>query len=519
MRSSMDDGVGSGSGWLVRLDGLEREGIGALGERQGDAGDGGGGAVLGGEDDAVVAIAAKIEVGIAPGMELGGAAQGLAGADGAAPFLAWWTTATATAWRRCRSRRKASTGATSPLAFSSMRCRRTNGSRMSSRGFRAATVSSRRPRSVSRSRRRLGAVITWTSSVGEAAAGGGADAVKAAADDVQRVLGGIEQDATGARHREAAQAGSAGGDRDGEVQRQEGFAALRFAADDADGFIGPQAGDQPMLLLGAIGEAMGRLDGKRGHRRRRIAALASPAVAAAQTSKNRVSSIWRASRWAAATSSSSAMIISARRLPWAWSQRAAITSGGHQRRHAGLLQGVAEAFLQVLRRGAFHRQAHAHAAVEGEELVGTQAVGKPPVAGQHDGEQDARIEFGGGQQAQLREDGGLDFLRLVDDEHGPGQGGIDIGLPALAQHLGAGPAVVRLEFDAEQVAHLAVEVGDVGLRAADHAELDVALRRQRSREDAQGSRLAGAGHAGDEGKTTFADELAHTPAERTPRAR
>ena len=68
----------------VRLDRLEREGIGALGERQGDAGDGGGGAVLGGEHDTVVAVAAKVEVGIAPGMELGGAAQGLAGADGAA---------------------------------------------------------------------------------------------------------------------------------------------------------------------------------------------------------------------------------------------------------------------------------------------------------------------------------------------------------------------------------------------------------------------------------------------------
>ena len=37
-----------------------------------------------------------------------------------------------------------------------------------------------------------------------------------------------------------------------------------------------------------------------------------------------------------------------------------------------------------------------------------------------------------------------------------------MGLPALAQHLGAGPAVVGAEFDAEQVAHLAVEVGEIG---------------------------------------------------------
>ena len=108
---------------------------------------------------------------------------------------------------------------------------------------------------------------------------------------MQRVLGGIEQDATGARHREAAQAGGAGGDRNGEVQSQEGFAALGLAADDADGLVGPQAGNQPVLLLRAIGEAMSGLDRQRGHRRRRIGALESPAVAAAHTSKNKVSSI------------------------------------------------------------------------------------------------------------------------------------------------------------------------------------------------------------------------------------
>ena len=34
------------------------------------------------------------------------------------------------------------------------------------------------------------------------------------------------------------------------------------------------------------------------------------------------------------------------------------------------------------------------------------------------------------------------------------------------------------EFDAEQVAHLAVEVGETGLGAAEHADLDVALRRE-----------------------------------------
>ena len=152
---------------------------------------------------------------------------------------------------------------------------------------------------------------------GETDAGGGADAFEAATDDMQRVFGGIEQDAARARDREAAQAGSAGGDGDGQIEGEEGFAAFRLAADDADGFFRPQPVDEPAPLLGAIGETPGRLDRKLGHRRRRIAALVSLGAGTAQVSKNSVSSIWRASRWAAASSSSPAMIIRARGLPWA----------------------------------------------------------------------------------------------------------------------------------------------------------------------------------------------------------
>jgi len=36
--------------------------------------------------------------------------------------------------------------------------------------------------------------------------------------------------------REAAQAGGAGGDSDGQIEGEEGFAAFGLAADDADGF-------------------------------------------------------------------------------------------------------------------------------------------------------------------------------------------------------------------------------------------------------------------------------------------
>ena len=134
---------------------------------------------------------------------------------------------------------------------------------------------------------------------------------------MQRVLGGIEQDAAGPCDREAAQAGGSGGDGDGQIEGEEGFAAFGLAADDADGFLGPQPLDEPAPLLGSLGETPGRLDRKLRHRRRRVAALASLAAGTAQTSKNKSSSICRASRWAAASSSSAAMIISARGLPCA----------------------------------------------------------------------------------------------------------------------------------------------------------------------------------------------------------
>ena len=89
-----------------------------------------------------------------------------------------------------------------------------------------------------------------------------------------------------------------------------------------------------------------------------------------------------------------------------------------------------------------------------------------------------------------------------------------MGLPALAQHLGAGPAVVGAELDAEQVAHLAIEVGEIGLGPAAQADLDVTLLREPLGENAQGDRLAGAGSPGDEGEAAFANQLLDAPAER-----
>jgi len=108
----------------------------------------------------------------------------------------------------------------------------------------------------------------------KADAGGSADTLQAASHDVQGVFCRVEQDASGLRHGEAAQAWSTRRHRDGQVQRQERFAALRFAADDADGIGRPQIGDQPALLLGTSRQRERRRDGQRVQRRRPAAIFA-----------------------------------------------------------------------------------------------------------------------------------------------------------------------------------------------------------------------------------------------------
>jgi hypothetical protein len=145
---------------------------------------------------------------------------------------------------------------------------------------------------------------------------GGADALEPAAHDMQGILGRVEQHPARPGDGEAAQARGAGGDRDGQVQGEEGLAAFRFPADDADGLFGPEPRDEPALLLGAVGKTIGLLDGQPAHRRR-PATLACVGEGVAKSSKNSFSSICAASRCAASASSSPAMFISALRFPCA----------------------------------------------------------------------------------------------------------------------------------------------------------------------------------------------------------
>jgi len=70
-------------------------------------------------------------------------------------------------------------------------------------------------------------------------AGGRGDAFEALAHDVGRVLGGKKEHGAGLVGREAAQARRARGDGDGEIEGEEGLAALRLATDDPDGLSAP----------------------------------------------------------------------------------------------------------------------------------------------------------------------------------------------------------------------------------------------------------------------------------------
>jgi hypothetical protein len=90
----------------------------------------------------------------------------------------------------------------------------------------------------------------------ETDAGRGADAFEAATDDVQRVFGWVKQNAAGAAHCEATQAGDASGDRHGQIESEEGFTAFWLAANDADGFCGDQGRPGCPGWLGA-GEVVG----------------------------------------------------------------------------------------------------------------------------------------------------------------------------------------------------------------------------------------------------------------------
>src|SRR5713226_9148058 len=274
------------------------------------------GAVLDREGE-IIAIAAQIEIGITPGVELGGSTQGLSGAHAAGALFGMMdddhgdAVAALQLAQIGEQRRHLAAG----VLIDAMQPYEGIEDKEARLQFGDGVIEA--PAVGLKIEPHGEGSDDLDVEIGEREAGGGADAVEPPAHDVKRTLGGVEQNAPGAWHGEAPQARNAGRDRDGEVQGEEGFAAFWLAADDADRLLGPQRGDEPARFLGAIGEAPSGLDRKQSHRRRPAATLVPAVGGVAHVSRNSFSSICRASRSAAYTSSSPAMFMRARRLPWA----------------------------------------------------------------------------------------------------------------------------------------------------------------------------------------------------------
>jgi hypothetical protein len=276
---------------MIGLDGFECEGVVVLSKFKRDALHGGGGTMLNGENDAVVAVASEVEVGITPGVELGRATQGLTGTTGASALsgVVDKHDGNGVAPLQLAQEGEEWCDFTAGILIDAMkadkRIENEEARLQAGDGLIEGCAIGLEIEAQAGSGDHLNVEL------GETDAGGGTDAFEAAADDVERVLSGIEQDAAWPGHGEATQAGDTSGDGHGEIESEEGFAALGLATDDPDGFVRPQPINEPALLLGTIGEAPGGLDRKLGHRLRRIVALVSLGAGTAQVWKNSVSSI------------------------------------------------------------------------------------------------------------------------------------------------------------------------------------------------------------------------------------
>ena len=241
-----------GGRWGVALDEFEGECRTALNEFEGLRGDAGSGAMFDGQGEAVAGIAAQVEVGVAPGVEFGRTAQGLAGAHvaGALAGMVDEDDGEAVAALQLAQVSEQRGDFAADIFVDAMQP--DEGIEDEEPRFQAGDGFCQAAAIGLEIEAETGGGDHLQVEVGEIDAGGGTNSVEATANDVQGVLGGIEEDAAGLGDGEAAQAGRAGGDGDGQVEGKEGFAALRFTADVADGFLGPQCGDQPALFVESV---------------------------------------------------------------------------------------------------------------------------------------------------------------------------------------------------------------------------------------------------------------------------
>jgi len=79
---------------------------------------------------------------------------------------------------------------------------------------------------------------------------------------------------------------------------------------------------------------------------------------------------------------------------------------------------MAKPVEQFLRRQIVEAESHPDAGWRWQQGFASKLLDEPAVAREDDGEDGARVEFGGRQDAQLGEDGMGHLLRLIDEETG-----------------------------------------------------------------------------------------------------
>ena len=114
-----------------------------------------------------------------------------------------------------------------------------------------------------------------------------------------------------------------------------------------------------------------------------------------------------------------------------------------------------------------------------------------------------RVEAGAAQEPQLAEHAGAHLLDLVDQEHRTQQRTVEMTLPAFAQGLETTPTIVGSQSHPEDLAHLAIEIGQATLRVRQHADRHVAHLLQPIGEDPHRDTLAAAWVAADQREAPF----------------
>jgi hypothetical protein len=181
--------------------------------------------------------------------------------------------------------------------------------------------------------------------------------------------------------------------------------------------------------------------------------------------------------------------------------------GSHQRTVSGGGEEMDESFLKLDGWKSFEREPGANAARKREEVLASEFVDEPGIAGEDDGEKLPRVEVGAEKKPELVEHGGVHFLGFVDEKNGAKKGGIKMSLPAFAKRLGSGPTVMGSKGNGEDIAHLAVEVGEMGLRSGEDAHNELGLKREALGEKAKDDAFAGTGLSGDKGEAAFSAEV------------